>query len=169
MNRRTLLGFLATTVGYAAVPGWSLGSPRTPRVDRVVVNKAKRELLLLSGGKTVRRYRIALGFAPKGDKVREGDGKTPEGRYRITWRNPKSAFTLSLKISYPDRSDRARARKAGVDPGGDIFIHGPPTGRDLGKDHYRRDWTLGCMAVTEAEIREIWRLVPIGTPIDIRP
>ncbi len=138
--------------------------------DLIVIDKSDRLMTLHVGGREIARYRIALGFAPEGDKTRAGDGKTPEGRYRISGRNPKSQFHLSLKISYPDASDRAAARAAGVDPGGDIFIHGTPG--TSGKPPAlvaRRDWTLGCIAVSNDEIEEIWRLTPIGTPIEIRP
>lgn len=136
-------------------------------IDRVVVDKSVRRLDLLSGDTVVRSYEIALGFAPDGDKQEEGDGKTPEGRYVIDGRNPSSAYHLSLKVSYPDAADRAAAAARGVSPGGDIFIHGAPNwwflpGQPPG------DWTRGCIAVTKDEIEEIWRLVPDGTPIEIR-
>lgn len=139
-------------------------------VDLIIVDKSDRVMMLFADGEEIARYRIALGFAPEGDKTRAGDGKTPEGLYRISGRNPKSQFHLSLKISYPDASDRAAATAAGVDPGGDIFIHGTPG--TSGKPPAlvaRRDWTLGCIAVSNDEIEEIWRLTPIGTPIEIRP
>ncbi len=137
-------------------------------MDRIVVEKALRRMDLLSNGAVVRSYEIALGFAPRGDKQEEGDGKTPEGEYVIEGRNPTSAYHLSLKVSYPDASDRAAAAARGVSPGGDIFIHGAPNwwflpGQPPG------DWTRGCIAVTKKEIEEIWRLVPDGTPIEIRP
>lgn len=164
--------WLAALGGGAALCAISLRAAAAPplRADKVVVIKHRRLLLLLHKGKVVRRYRIALGFAPKGHKEREGDGRTPEGRYVIDWRNPKSRFTLSLHIDYPNRQDRASARRRGVSPGGDIFIHGLPNGsRSVGKAHTLRDWTLGCIAVTSEEIREIWHAVPNGTPIEIRP
>ena len=137
-------------------------------VDLVLVNKSERRMMLISGGNVIRSYAIALGSDPLGDKQQEGDGRTPEGRYTIEGRNAESAFHLSLKISYPDASDRAAAAVLGVSPGGDIFIHGTPNwwifpGQPPG------DWTRGCIAVTDEEIEEIWRLVPDGTPIEIRP
>jgi murein L,D-transpeptidase YafK len=137
-------------------------------VDRIVVEKLQRRMNLMSGDRVVRSYGIALGSAPEGDKQREGDGKTPEGKYVIAGRNPSSSFHLSLKVSYPDASDQAAAAALGVSPGGDIFIHGAPNwwllpGQPPG------DWTRGCIAVTKSEIEEIWRLVPDGTPIEIRP
>ena len=126
----------------------------------VVVSKEKREMLLLRGESVLRTYRIALGPEPVGPKRQEGDGRTPEGRYIIDWRNARSNYHLSLHISYPDAADLARAREAGVDPGGDIMIHGL-------RDGFRQegDWTQGCIAVTDQEMDEIWGLVAEGTPI----
>jgi murein L,D-transpeptidase YafK len=134
--------------------------------DHIVVNKSKRELLLLRDGKVIRRYAIGLGQSPVGPKEREGDGKTPEGSYVISGRNPASAYHLSLRISYPNAADIERAGAAGVNPGGDIMIHGLPNGEATSREHGRMtDWTLGCIAVTNEEIEEIWRVVPDGTPI----
>jgi len=145
-------------------------------VDRVLVEKGARRLTLLHRGKIVRRYTIQLGFDPVGHKQREGDGRTPIGRYRIDARNPRSSFHLSIRISYPDARDKARAKAAGVSPGGDIFIHGEPNGtgwlqrwlRIIGLED-RGDWTHGCIAVTNSQMREIWANVKTGTPIEIRP
>ena len=134
------------------------------RVDRVAVNKARREMLLLSGESVVRSYRIALGPDPLGHKQQEGDGRTPEGRYTIDRRNPKSKYHLSLHISYPNETDHARAAAAGVSPGGDIMIHGLKPGVP-----HPEDWTQGCIAVTNAEMEEIWGLVADGTPVEINP
>lgn len=140
------------------------------RVDRVVVNKSRRELLLLHGESVLRAYRIALGRNPVGPKTHEGDGRTPEGNYTIDRRNPRSACHLSLHISYPDADDCRRARELGLDPGGDIMIHGFPNGdEEIRKHHPETDWTRGCIAVTDEEIREIWDLVADGTPIRIDP
>jgi murein L,D-transpeptidase YafK len=134
------------------------------RADQVVVNKSRRELLLLRGNVILRQYRIALGRDPIGHKQCEGDGRTPEGRYTIDRRNPKSKYHLSLHISYPNADDVARAQAAAVEPGGDIMIHGLKDGelRD-------GDWTQGCIAVTNEEMEEIWGLVPDGTVIVIEP
>ncbi|NWH08751.1 MAG: L,D-transpeptidase family protein [Alphaproteobacteria bacterium] len=138
--------------------------------DLIVVEKAMRRLTLYRGDVPLRSYRVALGFSPSGDKAREGDGKTPEGRYTIDFKNAQSAFHLSLRISYPNAKDRAEASAQGLDPGGDIFIHGMPEGWNwVGPLHTVSDWTLGCIAVTNTEIEEIWRLVPVGTPIEIKP
>ena len=126
----------------------------------MVVSKKRREMVLLRGESVLRTYRIALGREPVGPKRQEGDGRTPEGRYVIDRRNAKSKYHLALHISYPDAADVARAREAGVDPGGDIMIHGL-------KDGVRRDgdWTQGCIAVTDEEMDEIWGLVGDGTAI----
>jgi murein L,D-transpeptidase YafK len=132
-------------------------------VDRVVVNKARREMLLLSGESVVRSYRVALGSDPVGHKQREGDGRTPEGRYTIDRRNPKSRYYLALHISYPNAAEVERARAAGVDPGGDIMIHGVKPG----VDHPGTDWTQGCIAVSDSEMDEIWDLVGDGTAVEI--
>jgi len=133
-------------------------------VDRLVVHKGRREMLLLSGESVVRSYRIALGREPAGHKEREGDGRTPEGRYTIDGRNPKSKYHLALHISYPSPVDVERAKELGCDPGGDIMIHGVKAG----VAHPESDWTQGCIAVTDTEMDEIWRLVPDGTPVEIR-
>lgn len=138
--------------------------------DRVVVHKAERELLLVAEGKILKRYRIALGGHPRGHKTQEGDRRTPEGVYRIAGRNPRSAYHLSLRISYPNEEDRTQAARRGVSPGGDIMIHGLPNGFGwIGRLHRWADWTAGCIAVTDSEIEEIWRSVPDGTPVEIKP
>jgi murein L,D-transpeptidase YafK len=134
------------------------------RADQIIVSKAAREMLLLRGSSCLRSYRIALGREPAGHKLQEGDGRTPEGRYTIDRRNPKSKYHLSLHISYPDARDMARAAAAGVEPGGDIMIHGLKDGVQP-----PGDWTQGCIAVTDEEMDEIWSLVPEGTPIVIAP
>ena len=144
--------------------------PKAERADRVLVQKPDRRLTLYRANQVLKTYQVALGGAPVGHKQKQGDQKTPEGKYVIDWRNAKSQFYLSLHISYPNAADRARARKAGVDPGGDIMIHGLGKGLGwVGAAHRNRDWTLGCIAVTNEEIEEIWGLVPNGTPIEIRP
>jgi murein L,D-transpeptidase YafK len=138
--------------------------------DRLVCNKSKRELLLYRREKVIRAYKVALGRNPVGPKLRKGDSKTPEGSYTISGRNVASAYHRSLRISYPSAADRVRSRRQGLDPGGDIMIHGLPNGQGfVGPAHRLIDWTVGCIAVTDAEIEEIWRLVPDGTPIQINP
>jgi murein L,D-transpeptidase YafK len=140
------------------------------QADLVEVFKNERRLELKRDGRVLAVYRVALGFAPERHKEREGDGRTPEGVYAIDARNPQSAFHLSLRVSYPEVGDRARAAALGVSPGGDIYIHGLPNGwRKLWTPHPRRDWTSGCIAVTDVEIREIWSLVPTGARVVIHP
>jgi murein L,D-transpeptidase YafK len=138
--------------------------------DKVVVSKKKRLLLLLKNGEVLKKYRIAIGRNPVGPKSRRGDGKTPEGEYVLDGRNPHSRFYRSIHISYPNPNDIDRAEKNGVAPGSDIMIHGLPRHyEDVGELHTVTNWTRGCIAVTNAEIDEIWSLVQDGTPIEIRP
>jgi len=165
------MGIMHCAIGLLALSlvSWAAASTGD-RADKIVVNKSKRELLLSRSGKMIRTYRIALGKNPVGPKLRKGDRKTPEGVYSISGRNAASAYHRSLRISYPNADDRIRARRQGVDPGGDIMIHGLPNGQGyVGASHRLIDWTDGCIAVTDAEIEEIWRLVPDGTPIQINP
>jgi murein L,D-transpeptidase YafK len=149
--------------------------PRTAAAERIladalIVNKAKRELLVMRRGAIARSYRIALGRSPVGAKARQGDGRTPEGDYVIDSRNAKSRFHRALHISYPGPPDRTRAATLGIDPGGDIMIHGLPRWATLlGRAHRLLDWTEGCIALTNEEIDELWDLVPDGTPIRINP
>ena len=166
MNKRVLpllLAFLfAACSAFAATP--------TPKIDKVLILKKDHKLLLLSGNKEVRSYRIALGGDSVGPKTYKGDNRTPEGFYAIDRRNAGSHYHRSLHVSYPNAQDRARAKRLGKDPGGDIFIHGLPNGQGwIGKAHVLHDWTLGCIAVTNEEIEEIWSLVPNGTAVEIRP
>ena len=143
-------------------------APLAGQIDRVVVEKGARRLTVFRDGEALRSYRIALGFAPEGDKQRQGDGRTPEGRFRIDRRNPESAYHLSLGIDYPHADDVARARAGGYSPGGDIFIHGQPNGiGSVATLPY--DWTAGCIAVSDAEIEELWRVTPVGTEVEVRP
>jgi murein L,D-transpeptidase YafK len=137
--------------------------------DRVLVNKAERRLELLRRGRPLRSYRIALGANPDGHKLSEGDKRTPEGRYVLDWRNPWSKFYKSIHISYPNEKDVENAEEAGVSPGGLIMIHGLPMETEwVGELHALKDWTDGCIAVTNAEMDEIWAMVKDGTPIEIR-
>jgi len=139
-------------------------------VDRIVIEKAAHRMTLMAGDRTLATYRVSLGHGGLAPKVREGDGRTPEGDYRITGRNPKSAYHLSLRIGYPTPTQVAETRRAGVDPGGDIMIHGLPNGRGaLAAAYAGRDWTDGCIAVTDAEMDAIWRLTPNGASVHITP
>jgi len=138
--------------------------------DQVLVMKSDRTMKLLSHGAVIRTYKVALGGEPVGAKQQQGDHKTPEGEYVLDRRNPLSKYYKSLHVSYPSEHDKLEAAKRGVDPGGDIMIHGLPNGFCwLGALHRAHDWTDGCIAVTDAEMDEIWKLVPDGTPIEIRP
>lgn len=144
--------------------------PESERADLILVEKSARRLTLSREGRVLATYPIVLGFAPVGDKHREGDGRTPEGRYRVEWKNPQSVAHLSLKVSYPDASDTAEAEARGEAPGGDIMIHGIMNGFGwLGRFHRLADWTQGCVAVSNAEIEAIYARVDDGTPIEIRP
>jgi murein L,D-transpeptidase YafK len=140
------------------------------KVELVRVDKSERRMELVAGGMAVRSYAIALGDNPVGHKSQEGDERTPEGRYVLDWRNPNSAFTKSIHISYPNKADEVAASEAGVDPGGMIMIHGQPKGFGwLAWLFQMFDWTNGCIAVTNEEMAEIWEMVPDGTPIEISP
>lgn len=136
--------------------------------DRLVIKKAQRRLYLMRGDRAMRIYPIALGYQPLGRKGREGDGRTPEGRYTLDWRNAKSRFHRALHISYPSSQDERRAASRGENAGGMILIHGQPGG-SRGSSRIEGDWTLGCIAVSNAEIEEIWQLTLDGTPIEILP
>ncbi len=142
--------------------------PLSGTIERIVVQKAARRMMLFQNGAVVREYRIALGFAPLGTKERQGDGRTPEGVFKIDRRNASSAYHLSLGIDYPRPADVARAAKGGYSAGGDIFFHGQPNALPDGAV-VPGDWTAGCMALTDAEMREIWDFVPIGTEVEILP
>jgi murein L,D-transpeptidase YafK len=140
------------------------------KADSVLILKKDHVLELIRDGKVIRTYKVALGRGGTEPKEREGDGRTPEGHYVIDARNATSEYQRSLHISYPNAEDRQRAALLGVAPGGAIMIHGPPNGKAwIGSAHRHYDWTLGCIAVTDEEIDEIWNLVPTGTPVEIRP
>lgn len=166
-----LLFGLSLILSLAAGRGEAASSePQLLPAHKVVVLKSLRRLLLLRDGRVLRGYRVALGREPSGPKTQEGDGRTPEGLYRLDWRNPNSSFYRSIHVSYPNRKDRQRAQKLGASPGGDIMIHGLPNGREaIGEDHTKWDWTDGCIAVTNEEMDEIWSAIQTGTVIEIRP
>jgi murein L,D-transpeptidase YafK len=137
--------------------------------DSIIVEKSKHRLSLFKDGELLRTYRVALGRGGPEPKSREGDARTPEGAYFIDHRNPHSIAHRALHISYPSATDLAAARARGVDAGSDIEIHGVGNGFGwLGRLHRAVDWTAGCIAVTNSEIDEIWRVVPDGTPIVIK-
>jgi murein L,D-transpeptidase YafK len=147
-----------------------LGGGPVGLADSIVIEKRARRLTLFHMGRPIRSYLVALGGNPVGDKLAAGDRRTPEGVFSIEARNPRSDYHLSLRISYPDAAHRQRAEALGVDPGGNIMIHGLPNGRgSVGAYHRTVDWTNGCVALTDEEIEEIWSAVPIGTPVQIKP
>lgn len=142
----------------------------TTSVDRIVIEKSKRTLTLMDGAKIVKTYKVALGGQPVGAKDRQGDHKTPEGIYAVDAKKANSQFYKALHISYPSQTDREHARKLGVSPGGDVEIHGLGAKWGwIGAKHRLTDWTDGCIAVTNEEIDEIYPLIRLGTPVEIRP
>jgi len=158
----------AGLLGWANAPDGPL--PAGAVADRVVVDKSERTLTLLRRGAVLKTYRVSLGGEPAGPKRREGDERTPEGVYRLDYRKADSSAHRALHISYPDSADAARAKAEGADPGGLIMVHGITNGLGwIGRLHRVMDWTDGCVAVTNREMDEIWRAVPTGTPIEIRP
>lgn len=145
-------------------------SPHYERADSLLIVKSERKLYLLKAGEVLRDFDIALGLMPDGPKQREGDFRTPEGLYYLGSRNPDSDYFLSLHISYPNQQDIARARAEGVDPGGQIMIHGQPNEPKYSESRYRNwDWTDGCVAVSNSDMVDIWLMTEEGTPIEIRP
>jgi len=173
----TILALLLVAgTGFAAWDFLQLGRkipelvPPESRADLIRVDKATHKLTLLRGSSILRTYPVSLGRNPDGRKSQEGDGRTPEGRYLIDSKNGRSHFHLALHISYPNDEDRTSAQRQGVSPGGDIMVHGLPNGLGwLDKLHLNRDWTDGCIAVTDSEMDEIWTYVAPGTAIEIRP
>lgn len=139
-------------------------------VDKVLVVKSERKLHLMGRGEVLRSYRISLGKVPHGPKVREGDLRTPEGFYWIDWRKTSEKYNLSMHISYPNARDAANARKQGVSAGSMIMIHGTPLDEEYPEWFFSTlDWTEGCIAMNNADMREVWNLVKDGTLIEIRP
>ncbi|MFL6503826.1 MAG: murein L,D-transpeptidase family protein [Candidatus Udaeobacter sp.] len=148
---------------------WNVLPPGTT-IDRIVVEKSARRLSVFRNADEIKSYRIAVGRSPLGAKHEEGDMKTPEGIYKIDGRNPQSSFHLALHISYPSDEDDKRAAARGVSAGFDIMIHGIQNGRGwIGAFHRWNDWTAGCIAITDEEMDELWRVTPDGTTIEIRP
>ena len=151
------------------VPGF-LQAGEFPLADQVIIDKSDRELHLLEDGEVIRTFKIALGIRPEGDKKKEGDFKTPEGRYRLDVRNPNSDYFLSIHVSYPDAMDRREASQNGLDPGGSIMIHGQPNLPSRSETYYQtQDWTNGCIAVSNSDMIDIWLMTGENTPIEIRP
>jgi murein L,D-transpeptidase YafK len=165
------LAVFSLGVAVSPVPAFCSDVPLTPAptlADKVVVLKSERKLMLMKGDQVLKTYTVSLGSKPIGTKIEQGDHKTPEGTYVLDRHNAHSQYHKAIHISYPSPEDVARAERFGVSAGGELYIHGLPNsykgpGKDLG------DWTEGCIAVTNAEIDEIWRMVADGTPIEIKP
>ncbi len=169
----SLICILSLTPGCEGSQAQSASGNKLPiiaagvKADRITVDKSDRVLIVYKGSREIARYsNIQLGDAPLGHKQYEGDEKTPEGTYRISGRNPGSSYHLSLRVSYPNAADRAFAKSKGKSPGGDIFIHGQPNGYN--GPTISRDWTDGCIALSNAEIAQLWKIVPDGAVILIQ-
>lgn len=170
ISRRPLLGMLGGLLLPGLLRSGGAMAAAMPMADRVLVEKSERRMLLLAGNEVLRTMRINLGLSPKGHKLREGDSRTPEGDYILAERNPNSDFFLSIRISYPDAEDMARARRNGWDPGGLIMVHGRPNRPSRPPDYYsRRDWTDGCIAISNSEMVDFWLMTRPSTPIRIVP
>jgi murein L,D-transpeptidase YafK len=172
LRLKILCSLVALVLGLAAMPGGQSSARASdfPTADKVVVEKGKRKLHLLKGGVAFRSFDIALGIRPVGDKEKEGDFKTPEGNYLLDAKNPDSEYFLAIHVSYPNSADRAEARSKGVDPGGAIMIHGQPNDPTRSEAYYRtQDWTIGCIAVSNSDMIDIWLMTAENTPIEILP
>ncbi|MEQ9260275.1 MAG: L,D-transpeptidase family protein [Roseovarius sp.] len=165
MRAVKILGIILLVVGLAGCSS-KFKTYNGPEVTRVIVDKGDRRLFLMHNERVLRSYPVELGFAPVGHKQFEGDGKTPEGHYYIDRRNPRSAFHLSVGISYPNENDRAYAHSKGKSPGGDIFIHGRPNGNPRRNDP---DWTEGCISLKNRHMEWVYAMVKTRTPVSILP
>jgi murein L,D-transpeptidase YafK len=168
------MGVVALVLMVAGLGAWRYWPrsvlPQDAKADLVVVHKAARRLELYREGVLLKSYAVSLGPHPIGPKQQQGDGKTPEGEYRLNYRKADSSFHRALHISYPGPADIAFARSHGVDPGGLVMVHGMKNGLGwLGRLHLAVDWTDGCVAVTDDEMDELWRAVPEGTKILLKP
>jgi murein L,D-transpeptidase YafK len=159
---------LLSAATYYFYPGKKL--PVDAVIDKIVVTKSERKLSVYSNGVLLKTYKVSLGGHPIGAKEFEGDKKTPEGVYHIYQKNPQSTCYKNLGISYPNADDLERCKQTGQRPGGNIKIHGMLNGQGYwGKFHRFRDWTAGCIAVTDEEMDELYEHTPVGTPIEIKP
>jgi murein L,D-transpeptidase YafK len=172
---RKLLILMLLAAPLAAARADSMGGLAGPAgmlqpVDRVIVHKGKRVMEMYRDGAVVASYKVSLGLVPTGQKQREGDYRTPEGRYRLTRRNAQSDFFLAVQVSYPEPGDIALARRNGWAPGGAIMVHGLPNILKYARDRYlSTDWTDGCIALSNEDMLDFWLLTGQGTPIEIRP
>lgn len=168
--RSPVSGLAALALIGLALAGPAAGGGSETMPDRIVVLKSERKLVLYAGETVLRSMDIGLGLMPEGPKQREGDYRTPEGRYFIEEKKSDSDFFLALRISYPNAEDVAHARSLGVDPGGEIMIHGLPNTPRRAEASYRgTDWTDGCIAVSNSDMIDLWRLISVSTPIEIHP
>ncbi len=163
-----LLAILALLASYLPTPVPQTQPPLLGQIDHITIDKSSRKMVVYRAGKALKTYDIALGRAPIGDKVRQGDNRTPEGRFRINRRNAGSKFHLSLGLDYPQAADLKRAAAGGYNAGGDIMIHGQPNSVPKGYI-MSGDWTAGCIAVTNKEIAEIFAATQTGVTVDITP
>lgn len=153
------------------VAGASMHCMAQTKADAVLVKKSEKALYLLKDGKTLKRYHVVFGPRPKGPKLMEGDERTPEGDYTLDYKNTKSRFYKSIRVSYPNEFDIARAEKHNVDPGNNIMIHGTKNSWSAktaakAKNH---NWTDGCIALSNSDMDEVWEAIDVGTPISILP
>jgi murein L,D-transpeptidase YafK len=170
MKSRSARAISFVVLAGACRSGSAAPLPADVRGDRLVVEKAAHRMTLYRSDSVLKVYRVALGRGGSGDKVREGDNRVPEGRFQIDHRVEASRYHRALHVSYPDRAHAERAQALGVPPGGDIMVHGIRNGFGwIGPLHRLKDWTRGCVAVTNPEIEELWRAVPNGTAVEIRP
>lgn len=172
MKRPLLLAyFLLTALVLCFASPLAAQAPKPlPKADFVLVNKSQSRLYLMKKGKIIKDFHVVFGENPHGHKQQEGDKRTPEGRYTLDFKKSDSAYYRAIRISYPNKKDIQRARERGQKPGGDIMIHGQKNGRGWLAPFSRFfNWTDGCIAVTDAEIEEIWSAVDVGTPIEIQP
>jgi len=170
ISRRPLLGVLGSLLLPGLLRPTTAAATVMPMAERIVVYKAERRLELLQGQQALRVMPIRLGLSPKGHKQREGDFRTPEGDYLLSGRNPNSDFFLSIQVSYPDAADIRRARQNGWNPGGQIMVHGQPNRLSRPPEYYReRDWTDGCIALSNADMVDFWLMTRPDTPIRILP
>jgi murein L,D-transpeptidase YafK len=172
MNARPNFALLALLVVLSAEPSGAdpILESRHELADSILVVKSERKLYLLKTGRILKEFGVSLGLVPTGPKQREGDFRTPEGRYFLEARNTDSAYFLSIQISYPNAEDRKRARSQGIDPGGQIMIHGLPNEPKYDARRYQgSDWTDGCIALSNSDMIDIWLMTRESTPIEIRP
>ncbi len=165
-----LLLAIASSTAYLACSISDTKLDTSIHIDKIVVEKSKRKMYLYANNQLIKTYKIALGKHPRGGKKYEGDKKTPEGLYIINSKNPKSEYYKNLGISYPNKKDKEEAEKDGKNPGGDIKIHGLKNGWGwIGQMHLLTDWTAGCIAITNKNMDELYAIIEIGTPIEIKP